>query len=297
MVQTDVSALPPRHSAGPVRASWGPNDTRYFDGDAPPDTVERERPRRSGAASLAVPSSGGRPRAHSFDGGRPQQQPQYERERYAAPPSRQAYPAPPPARQAYRAPAPPPAREPAYRAPPPQAAYRRAPVPTPRYYADEPADDSDDDKFTAVGTGVATDLDFEDEEDPAGFPAETYGGRGDPRNGDYQRRPVEGFSGYGNDEGSLRAQPAPNVRGGYGVPPEPQRNARRGPGAGYADEDLGPGGGGRLAPPPGRGQRPTSPGGVRPGRYESPVPVRGPPPPDVPEDSPEERNLIRLLKV
>lgn len=51
-----------------------------------------------------------------------------------------------------------------------------------------------------------------------------------------------------------------------------------------------------MAPPPGRGQRPTSPGGVRPGRYESPVPVRGPPPPDVPEDSPEERNLIRLLK-
>lgn len=260
-----------------ARTTWGQKDTRYFDKSAPPQSVER--PRHSGA-SLAVPSHG-RPRAHSFDGGRRtayrEPEPEYDDDEpeYSPPP-----------RQAYRAPAP-------SRAPPAPHGYSSY-----LGHDEDLGNSSNEDKFTAVGTGVATDLDMDEEE--AGMVAGGMAMYGrDPRDGHMHQRSASALAGYDTRLG-VHAHQQNNSQGGYHTTMQATQRTRKGDMMSYQDHDLGPAPG--LAPPRSI-QRPSLADGrrsVHPARYDSPParyeapPVSRPPPP---EDSPEERQLIRLLKV
>lgn len=143
--------------------------------------------------------------------------------------------------------------------------------------ADEPEDEaygSDEDAFTAVGTGVATDLSLDDDE-------AIQMGRGQLG---YQEP-------YGGAQGGGSA-PLPRSAGYYGergAPPTPAPQTRRQ--VQYADEyDDDPEPPRQLAPPPSI-RRPSSSNALR-----AAAPPPRPIPTDLPQDSVVEKELIQLLK-
>lgn len=143
--------------------------------------------------------------------------------------------------------------------------------------ADEPEDegiDSDDDAFTAVGTGVATDLSLDDDEAiPMG----------------------RGRLGYEQPyaQTQQRGGQAPRGAGGYAAPaPQARRQQQYVAEDDYDDDDPAPPPppARQLAPPPTL-RRPSSSTALRSTSSPRPTPI-----PDLPQDSLVEKELIQLLK-
>ncbi|KAI5478440.1 hypothetical protein MNV49_005081 [Pseudohyphozyma bogoriensis] len=316
MVQTDVSANPPPAAA--ARAKFGSNPVAHtlaFDNTEEPSRIQRLAPRPSGA-TLTVPGQG-RQRATSLDGrnARPALPTQY-----GPPPSRQQYKAPPPEREPYHPPAQSrqpklqPLRQPTVRFPeddddqePPSPYTRSSSL---RDYLprgeDSDEENSDDDKFTAVGTGVATDMDLDDDGYAGGADYHDPYGR-DPRDGYSHQRRHSALDGYDPRVPEYDYQGAPSRGASFYA--DHVNAARQSKKAAYRDEYDGiqevTRGVQGLAPPRSI-QRPSSAGALRtdarnqapPTRQSIPPPQRAPPKQapaplgSVPEDTPEEKNLI-----
>lgn len=178
-MQTDLSALPPPRR--PTHASFGRNETRYFDKTAAPDEVKEVR--RGGGTTLNVPSysnNSRRPRASSLDGA--------TKERYQRPTA-----------EALR-----------------NLSYMN------NSDEEDPSDSDEDegelscglyiserglsivdffsssDKFTAVGTGVQTDVSIDEEEDVAAINFASVASYGRTPNGNNQRTTISSLNAYGS---------------------------------------------------------------------------------------------------
>jgi hypothetical protein len=331
MVQTDVSALPPP-PAQQTRAQFRSNpvaNTLQFDNSLPPDAIQRY----GGNGGLTVPNQG-RQRAASLDGrnARPHSIMMPEHFEHPQPPTygRQP-PVQPPQRKMSRFTGVEDYGQPAVRynggGPPQQSLRGRLPQ-----NDDSDGSDSDEDKFTAVSSGVQQDEPSSEDDDDdgtlmeyqqrsrdfVGMQATSYGR--DPRDGGhYHQRSLSAMGGFDN-RSQARVQQVPDPRGaGYDLQMKAQRKNSTFGGVQFQDQDFGSNGystrNGGLAPPQaivrpssaGAVRRPVSAQDTRP-----PPPVQAPavqqykaaPPPatstpfgSVPEDTPEEKNLIRLLKV
>lgn len=151
--------------------------------------------------------------------------------------------------------------------------------------------ESDEDKFTAVGTGIQTDLDLEDEVAHSTVQRQ------------YERDPRDGKQHY-RTHSALEAH---DHRLSLGIKPKKDGSTeirmkdrtKNVVMQAYSDEEVDPRAGRAYGPAPPRAiVRPSSAGSMRPGvsiyaRPPKAVPKKAP----VVEDSPEEKNLIRLLKV